>query len=260
MPLQNCTNSEKVLVGPYGETCPASHDTSQAMNIKAEDVSDSQEEADPVRMTFQEIKAKPENCRNLENALVGPYGETCPTPNDAKQAMNVKAEAVSDAEEEEDPVPITFPEIKAEPEGNLNELQTIHSEEHQYSCDECRDSFSQEEILVAHQHIHSGEQPFCCIMCKKSFSQQSSLKAHQCIHRMLASFCIRCTKHSSLNNFASAELFLMCYHMLSVAASPELTLLHGPGICVAFCVSSPFKSWAAHEWVCKLQLSSEKCE
>ncbi|PNF36589.1 hypothetical protein B7P43_G14993 [Cryptotermes secundus] len=30
--------------------------------------------------------------------------------------MNVKAEAVSDAEEEEDPVPITFPEIKAEPE------------------------------------------------------------------------------------------------------------------------------------------------
>ncbi|PNF43647.1 hypothetical protein B7P43_G18413 [Cryptotermes secundus] len=30
--------------------------------------------------------------------------------------MNVKAEAVSDAEEEEDPVPLTFPEIKAEPE------------------------------------------------------------------------------------------------------------------------------------------------
>jgi hypothetical protein len=30
--------------------------------------------------------------------------------------MNVKAEEVSDAEEEEDPVPITFPEIKAEPE------------------------------------------------------------------------------------------------------------------------------------------------
>jgi hypothetical protein len=30
--------------------------------------------------------------------------------------MNVKAEEVSDAGEEEDPVPITFPEIKAESE------------------------------------------------------------------------------------------------------------------------------------------------
>ena len=60
MPLQNCTNSEKVLVGPYGETYPASHDASQAVNIKAEDVSDPQEAANPVRITFQEIKAKPE--------------------------------------------------------------------------------------------------------------------------------------------------------------------------------------------------------
>ena len=57
-----------------------------------------------------------QNCTNSENALVGPYGETYPTPHDANQAMNVKAEAVSDAEEEEDPVPITFPEMKAEPE------------------------------------------------------------------------------------------------------------------------------------------------
>jgi hypothetical protein len=40
MVLQNCTNSEKVLVGPYGETYPASYDANQAMNIKAE-------EADP---------------------------------------------------------------------------------------------------------------------------------------------------------------------------------------------------------------------
>jgi hypothetical protein len=36
---------------------------------------------------------------------------------DADQAMNVKAEEVSDPEEEEeDPMPITFQEIKAEPE------------------------------------------------------------------------------------------------------------------------------------------------
>ncbi|XP_033606313.1 uncharacterized protein LOC111861692 isoform X2 [Cryptotermes secundus] len=146
----NCTNSEKVLVGPYGETYPARHDANQAMNIKAEEVSDSQEEVDPVQVTVQEVKAETEvsrlqrilhspatkvarivlqraeekfpamregmNCRNSENAVVGPYGETYPTPRDANQAMNVKAEAVSDAEEEEDPVLITFPKIKAEPE------------------------------------------------------------------------------------------------------------------------------------------------
>ncbi|XP_023717634.1 uncharacterized protein LOC111869964 isoform X2 [Cryptotermes secundus] len=112
----NCTNSEKVLVGPYGETYPAGLDANQAVNIKAEVVSDAEEEADPVQIRVQEIKAEPEKCTNSENALVGLYRETYPTPHDADQAMNVKAEAVSDAEEEEDPVPITFPEIKAEPE------------------------------------------------------------------------------------------------------------------------------------------------
>ncbi|XP_033609719.1 uncharacterized protein LOC117282784 isoform X2 [Cryptotermes secundus] len=116
----NCTNSEKVLVGPHGETYPASHDANQAMNIKAEEVSDSQEEADPVQITVQEVKAEPENSAKLENASVGPYGETYPTPHDATQAMSVKAEAVSDAEEEEDPVIITFAEIKAEPENSTN--------------------------------------------------------------------------------------------------------------------------------------------
>ena len=60
MPLQNCTNSEKVLMGPYGEIYPASHDANQAMYIKAEEVSDSQEEADPLQITVQEIKVEPE--------------------------------------------------------------------------------------------------------------------------------------------------------------------------------------------------------
>ncbi|XP_033607648.1 uncharacterized protein LOC111865266 isoform X2 [Cryptotermes secundus] len=115
----NCANSEKGLVGPHDETYPASHDADQAMNIKAEAVSDAEEEVDPLQITVQEVKAEPENCTNLENALVGTYGETYPTPHDAKQAMDIKAEAVSDAEEEGDPVPITFPEIKAEPEVTL---------------------------------------------------------------------------------------------------------------------------------------------
>jgi hypothetical protein len=42
-----------------------------------------------------------------------PCGEMNPTSCDASQAINIKVE---DAEEEAGPVPITFPEIKAEPE------------------------------------------------------------------------------------------------------------------------------------------------
>jgi hypothetical protein len=47
-------------VGPYGEMYPASHDANQAMYIKAEEVSDSQEEVDPLQIIVQEIKAEPE--------------------------------------------------------------------------------------------------------------------------------------------------------------------------------------------------------
>jgi hypothetical protein len=62
---------------------------------------------------------------NSENVSVCPYGETYPAPHDANQAMNIKAEAVSDAEEEEDPVQITFPEIKAEPEVSCAEVLLV---------------------------------------------------------------------------------------------------------------------------------------
>jgi hypothetical protein len=47
---------------------------------------------------------------------VGPHGETYPAPHDANQAMNIKADAASDAEEEEDPLQISVQKIKAEPE------------------------------------------------------------------------------------------------------------------------------------------------
>ncbi|XP_033611403.1 uncharacterized protein LOC111874578 isoform X2 [Cryptotermes secundus] len=57
---KNCTNSEKVLVAPYGETYPSSNDASQAISIKAEAVSDAEEEVDSVQITFKEIKAEPE--------------------------------------------------------------------------------------------------------------------------------------------------------------------------------------------------------
>jgi hypothetical protein len=43
-------------------------------------------------------------------------GEPNPTSRDASQAINIKTEEVSDAEEEVGPVPITFPKIKVEPQ------------------------------------------------------------------------------------------------------------------------------------------------
>ncbi|XP_023705604.1 zinc finger protein 425-like, partial [Cryptotermes secundus] len=46
--------------------------------------------------------------------------------------------------------------------GNLNELQPMHGEDRQYSCDECGESFSQQVILRAHRCMHSEEQLICC--------------------------------------------------------------------------------------------------
>jgi hypothetical protein len=76
MILQNRTNSWDSC----GET---SHDASQAISIKVEKVSDSE-----------------------EDRISG----------DASEAIDIKVEKVSDAEEEEGPVPISFPKIKAEPQ------------------------------------------------------------------------------------------------------------------------------------------------
>jgi hypothetical protein len=47
----------------------------------------------------------------------GLYSEICPASScDAYQAITITAEALSDAEEEEYPIAITFAEIKGEPE------------------------------------------------------------------------------------------------------------------------------------------------
>jgi hypothetical protein len=68
MVLQNCTNLEKFVPGACGEAYQAYHDANQAMNIKAEEVSDAEEEEEvgPVPITCQEIKAEPEvSCMSL---------------------------------------------------------------------------------------------------------------------------------------------------------------------------------------------------
>jgi hypothetical protein len=59
MVSQNYTNSENMVVGPYGETFSVYHDD-QAVNIKDEEVLDSEKGKDPVPLTVQEIKAESE--------------------------------------------------------------------------------------------------------------------------------------------------------------------------------------------------------
>jgi hypothetical protein len=66
--LQSYTNSEKVSVGPYGE---------QAMNIKAEEGSDAEDEAGPVPITFPEVKAGPEVSLCLYMSIVRQITQIC---------------------------------------------------------------------------------------------------------------------------------------------------------------------------------------
>jgi hypothetical protein len=56
-----------------------------------------------------------QDCAHSQEDVPGSCTETCPTSSrDANQAINVKVEEVSDVEEEENPVPISFPGIKPE--------------------------------------------------------------------------------------------------------------------------------------------------
>jgi hypothetical protein len=57
-----------------------------------------------------------QNHTNSVMEVLDQCGEPNPTSGDASHAIYIKVEEVSDAGEEEGPVPITFPEIKAEPE------------------------------------------------------------------------------------------------------------------------------------------------
>jgi hypothetical protein len=72
-------------------------------------------------------------CTNLEEFVLGPCGETYPTSDDAYQTMNIKAEEVSGAEEEEDPVPISFPKIEAEPGVSCMSVCPLLGRYHKYA-------------------------------------------------------------------------------------------------------------------------------
>jgi hypothetical protein len=66
MVLQNHTKLEMDIQDPCDETHPASCDASQDINIKVEEVSDTEEEEGPLPITFLKIKMEPEvRCMSL---------------------------------------------------------------------------------------------------------------------------------------------------------------------------------------------------
>jgi hypothetical protein len=60
-----------------------------------------------------------QNCTNSEKGVRDPCGETYSTSDDADEVKSIQA-GVSSAEEDEEPVPIEFLEIKAEPTVSCN--------------------------------------------------------------------------------------------------------------------------------------------
>jgi hypothetical protein len=55
-----------------------------------------------------------QDCAHSQENVPGSCTETCSTSPDAFQTINIKVEEVSDVEEMEDPLPISFPGIQAE--------------------------------------------------------------------------------------------------------------------------------------------------
>jgi hypothetical protein len=70
--LQNCMDLEKAAPVLWSETCPASfHVASEFVDTKAEEVSDPEEEEDPLAVTFPEVKTEPEvSCMSVCVLLV----------------------------------------------------------------------------------------------------------------------------------------------------------------------------------------------
>ncbi|PNF36706.1 hypothetical protein B7P43_G13310 [Cryptotermes secundus] len=154
----------------HSEACPSwSHDGDQAVNIKVEEFSDIEDGEKPVPMTVVGIKAEHEDCAYSEEDVPGSCTETCPaSSHDAFQAISIKDEVSDVKEEEEDPVPISFPGIEAKHEGVVNKVQVIHSE-FPFSCDVCYKSFTRSHGLKRHQRMHAAGRSLFCDVCNKTF-------------------------------------------------------------------------------------------
>ncbi|XP_023709223.1 zinc finger protein 333-like [Cryptotermes secundus] len=148
----------------------------------------------------------------------GLCSETCPASScNAYQAISMKTEVLSDAGEEEYPVPITFPGIYAEPENpaDLGKVQDMCNEIYPASSHDAYPAVSMKTEVYSDQEEEEYPVPltfvgikgepevivcepdtallekrsFYCDVCSKSFKKYSVLRIHQRTHSGERPFC-----------------------------------------------------------------------
>ncbi|XP_023719522.1 zinc finger and SCAN domain-containing protein 12 isoform X3 [Cryptotermes secundus] len=176
---ENCLDVLKAEPSSYSETCVTSSCDGNHVGNN-EEVRNVQED-DPLLMP-PVIKVEHENCMDLLKVEPGSYNETCLTSShDGSEVLSVNVEEATNVQEEDDPLQISLPVIKAEYESTRTKHQVSHDEGCVYACDICHQSCPIQSAQRAHCCLYSGERLYSCDACKKSFDAQSNLKVHQCI-------------------------------------------------------------------------------
>ncbi|XP_049580466.1 zinc finger protein 276 isoform X3 [Syngnathus scovelli] len=76
-------------------------------------------------------------------------------------------------------------------------VKLIHTDERNYICDQCGQTFKQRKHLSVHQMRHSGVKPLQCEVCGFQCRQRASLKYHMTKHKAEADLefaCLICSK------------------------------------------------------------------
>ena len=65
---------------------------------------------------------------------------------------------------------------------DLNKHRGSHTEEKNFPCQICGQSYTTKQYLIVHTHQNAGEKPHCCDECGKAFADKSALSNHQKQH------------------------------------------------------------------------------